>query len=74
MDPCGSECTGRSAFHLHPSCQCIFFPADSSPVFDFHPLDEGNGEGLSSYVPFLFHHKHNKMDQVNPLTVRVTDC
>ena len=22
----------------------------------------------------FFHHKHNKMDQVNPLTVRVTDC
>ena len=23
---------------------------------------------------FFFHHKHSKMDQVNPLTVRVTDC
>lgn len=22
----------------------------------------------------FFHHKHNKMYQVNPLTVRVTDC
>ena len=23
---------------------------------------------------FFFHHKYNKIDQVNPLTVRVTDC
>lgn len=51
VDPSGAECTGRPAFHLHTSCQCIFLAANRCSISAFNPLDQSYRKGLYRMMP-----------------------